>query len=203
MIDNLNQILPLLEFKEEGDFYRLLVLQRKKDQKIEDQKDCPSSEVVQTYCVENAKYLLERYNQIKAICELGKARAYIHLQKQNHRDVSYEMNVELATRLKNGVFNQKNLFESTLGQTQVRSTRWIVDIDTKDGNTLNEIERCIQYHCLPDLGLSKTLSIIPTKAGYHLITNPFNVQEFKKIYPEIEVHKKNPTLLYYPKSLEN
>ena len=35
MIDNLNQILPLLEFKEEGDFYRLLVLQRKKDQKKE------------------------------------------------------------------------------------------------------------------------------------------------------------------------
>jgi len=44
--------------------------------------------------------------------------------------------------------------------------------------------------------------VIPTKSGYHLITKRFDVMEFQKKYPEIDIQKKNPTLLYLPNSLE-
>lgn len=43
---------------------------------------------------------------------------------------------------------------------------------------------------------------IPTVNGYHLITKPFNLQKFKEIFPYIDVHKNNPTLLYFPQPLE-
>jgi hypothetical protein len=48
----------------------------------------------------------------------------------------------------------------------------------------------------------KIESIIPTKNGHHLITKRFDVNKFKEKYPEIDVVKKNPTLLYYPDSLK-
>jgi hypothetical protein len=52
----------------------------------------------------------------------------------------------------------------------------------------------------------KTEAVIITKNGYHLITKPFDVQEFNK-YMSIqgdvpEIQKKNPTLLYYPDSID-
>jgi hypothetical protein len=42
---------------------------------------------------------------------------------------------------------------------------------------------------------------IPTKNGVHLITERFDVMEFKKHFPDIEIQKKNPTLLFLPNSL--
>ena len=47
----------------------------------------------------------------------------------------------------------------------------------------------------------KVIKVIPTKSGYHLITERFDVMEFKKQYPEVDIQKKNPTLLYLPDSL--
>jgi hypothetical protein len=44
---------------------------------------------------------------------------------------------------------------------------------------------------------------IPTKNGVHLITDRFDVKTFSEQYPEIDIQKKNPTLLYYPDSLDN
>jgi len=45
---------------------------------------------------------------------------------------------------------------------------------------------------------NKVEEVIPTKNGYHLITDRFDVLEFKKHFPEIEIQKKNPTILYIP-----
>jgi hypothetical protein len=47
----------------------------------------------------------------------------------------------------------------------------------------------------------KIYSTIPTKNGYHLITGRFDVLMFKNVYPDIDIQKKNPTLLYLPNSL--
>jgi hypothetical protein len=47
----------------------------------------------------------------------------------------------------------------------------------------------------------KTIEIIPTKNGFHYITYRFDVMEFKKHYPDIDIQKKNPTILYIPDSL--
>jgi hypothetical protein len=49
--------------------------------------------------------------------------------------------------------------------------------------------------------VSKVITQIPTKNGVHLITERFDVMEFKKHFPDIEIQKKNPTLLFLPNSL--
>jgi hypothetical protein len=200
MIDNLEIIKPLLNFSEPGDFYMLYVFKRKKDQPEGEKDNHQSVRTIKAYCIESIDHLERRYAEIKQLCEMFKARAYIHVQKQNHKDVSLEMMMVLAERIKNGSQNQKGLFDSVVGQLKTNEKRWIVDVDTKDQVELDAIKYNINKFCRPEG--DKVESIIPTKNGYHLITERFDVMEFKKHFPTIDIQKKNPTLLYLPESLE-
>lgn len=199
MIDNIKEIKSLLNFSEPGDFYFLLILKRKKDQPEGERDNHQSVRTIKTYCIDSIEYLDKRYDEIKQLCEMFKARAYIHVQKQNHMDVSLEMMELLAKRIKNGNQNQKGLFDSVVGQIKTQEKRWVVDVDTKDKQFLRDITMDLMY-ILP-LG-DKVEKVIPTKNGFHLITKKFNVVEFKDKYPDVDIQKKNPTLLYLPDSLE-
>jgi hypothetical protein len=200
MIDNIEIIKTLLNFSEKGDFYMLYVFKRKKDQPEGERDNHQSVRTIKTYCIESIDHLERRYDEIKQLCEMFKARAYIHVQKQNHKDVSLNMLSSLAERIRDGVSNQKGLFDSVVGQIKTQEKRWIVDIDTKDIQELRNVQVTING-CKPEG--PKTKYVIPTKNGFHLITDKFDVLEFKKQYPEIDIQKKNPTLLYLPNSLDD
>ena len=200
MINNIEIIKTLLNFSEKGDFYMLYVFKRKKDQPEGERENHQSVRTIKTYCIESIDHLERRYDEIKQLCEMFKARAYIHVQKQNHKDVSLNMLSSLAERIRDGVSNQKGLFDSVVGQIKTQEKRWIVDIDTKDIQELRNVQVTING-CKPEG--PKTKYVIPTKNGFHLITDKFDVLEFKKQYPKIDIQKKNPTLLYLPNSLDN
>jgi hypothetical protein len=205
MIDNLERIKPLLNFETEGDFYMLYVLKRKKDQPEGERDNHQSVRTIKTYCVDSIDYLEKRYPEIMQLCEIFSARAYIHIQKQNHKDVSLNMMVALAEKIKNGQPNQKNLFDSVVGQLKTNEKRWIVDIDTKSIHVKNMMANIIESVRPTDKG-SKIEAIIPTKNGIHLITKRFDVMEFGKQLAQRgealpDIQKKNPTLLYLPESL--
>lgn len=200
MIDNIDVVKSLLNFSEPGDFYMLYVFKRKKDQPEGERDNHQSVRTIKTYCVDSLEYLDKRYDEIKQLCEMFKARAYIHVQKQNHRDVSLEMLSTLAQRIKNGTQIQKGLFDSVVGQIKTQEKRWILDIDTKDKKFLRDITMNLME--IQPVG-PKVEKVVPTKNGFHLITQKFNVMEFSKLYPDVDIQKKNPTLLYYPNVLEN
>ena len=205
MIDNIEQINPLMNFTDEGDFYMLYVFKRKKDQPEGERDNHQSVRTIKSYCVSSIGYLDTRYDEIKQLCEIFKARAYIHVQKQNHKDVSLNMMVALAQRIQDGNHKQQGLFDSVVGQLKTHEKRWIVDIDTKSLSVKNRIINIIEN--IKPVGVdSKIEAIIPTKNGVHLITKKFDILEFNKkmevkvnMIPDIQ--KKNPTLLYYPESL--
>jgi hypothetical protein len=213
MIDNIDLIKPLLNFEANEDFYMLYIMKRKKDQPEEERDNHQSVRTIKTYCIDSIEYLDKRYDEIKMLCEVFKARAYIHIQKQNHNDVSLEMLMSLAQRLVNKQNNQKNLFDSVVGQMKTLEKRWVVDVDQKEISPMMIAH--IEYTCKPitevtfdQVGIPngykngpKVEAIIPTKNGHHLITKRFDVKEFKEKYPDVDIQKKNPTLLYYPNSL--
>jgi len=202
MIDNIQQIKTLLNFSEPGDFYMLYVFKRKKDQPEGERDNHQSVRTIKTYCIESLQHLYSRYDEIKQLCEMFKARAYIHVQKQNHRDVSLNMMVALAERIRNGQTNQKGLFDSVVGQIKTQEKRWIVDIDTKDEIVVHRAAHIIDS--VEPEG-PKIEAVIPTKNGYHFITKRFDVMEFSdrmSQHGEVpDIQKKNPTLLYLPESL--
>ena len=198
MINNIELIKPLLNFDNEGDFYMLYVFKRKKDQPEGERDNHQSVRTIKSYCVTSVEYLEKRYEEIIQLCEMFCARAYIHVVKQNHKDVSLNMISEIVTRIQSGQVNQQHVFDSVVGQIKTTEKRWIVDIDVNSIEMVQHITRFIDK--LRPEG-DKTEAVIITKNGYHLITKRFDVQEFKKQYPEIDIQKKNPTLLYYPNSL--
>ena len=198
MIDNIKEIKGLLNFSDKNDFYMLYVFKRKKDQPEGERDNHQSVRTIKTYCIDSVEHLDKRYDEIKQLCEMFKARAYIHVQKQNHMDVSLDMLALLAERIKNGVKNQKGLFDSVVGQIKTQEKRWIIDVDTKDKKFLRDITMDLME--IQPVG-DKIEKVIKTKNGFHLITGKFNVLEFKEKYPDVEIQKKNPTILYIPKSL--
>ena len=199
MINNLELIKPLLNFTEEGDFYMLYIFKRKKDQPEGERDNHQSVRTIKTYCIDSLEYLDKRYDEIIGLCEMFKARAYIHVQKQNHKDVSLEMMMALAQKIKDGQHNQKNLFDSVVGQLKTNEKRWIIDVDDKDTKELVRITEVIRA-TRPEG--DKLETCLPTKSGYHLITKRFDVEMFRNIFPHVDIQKKNPTLLYYPNSLD-
>ena len=216
MINNLEIIRPLLNFEKKGDFYMLYVFKRKKDQPEGERDNHQSVRTIKTYCIESIDHLERRWDEIIQLCEMFKARAYIHVQKQNHFDVSLNMMVALAQRIQDGNTNQKGLFDSVVGQIKTQEKRWIIDVDDmKEASPI--MMAYIEYECAPitkvkfdEAGFPighevgpKIEAIIPTRNGHHLITKKFDVMKFKERYPDLDIQKKNPTLLYYPNSLEN
>jgi hypothetical protein len=214
MINNIQLIKPLLTFDKEGDFYMLYVFKRKKDQPEGERDNHQSVRTIKSYCVTSVEYLEKRYEEIIQLCEMFKARAYIHVVKQNHKDVGMNMITEIVNRIQSGQINQQHVFDSVVGQIKTTEKRWIIDIDEKEISPLMLAH--IEYGCRPftevdfdDVGIPigykvgpKIEKTIPTKNGYHLITKRFDVQAFSEKYPDIDIQKKNPTLLYYPNSLD-
>lgn len=200
MINNIEKIKPLLNFNKAGDFYMLYVFKRKKDQPKEESSNHQSVRTIKSYCIESIEQLEKRYEEIMLLCEVFKARAYIHVQRQNHLDVSLDMIATLAQKIKDNQHNQKYLFDSVVGSLKTYEKRWIVDVDTHSLEFIGKVTDVIT-NCKPQG--NKLEALIGTPSGAHLITKRFDVMEFKKHFPDIDIQKKNPTMLYYPNSLQN
>ena len=66
MIDNIKLILPFLKFESKDDFYYLQILQRKK----ENPQLGSNSRIIKNYYIKSEEYLLDRYDEIKKLCEI-------------------------------------------------------------------------------------------------------------------------------------
>ncbi len=198
MVDNLEIILPFLQFESEDDFYFLQILKRKKDQTEKEKSEGRSnnSRTIKTYYINSQEYLLNKYDEIKKLCHLFNARANINLNKRSYKKTSLYTNKLLAEYMFAGKYDiTRNLYDKACGKfTSAKKKLWIVDIDS-----LEELQNVSNYinTLLPKVD-NKIVTIIPSKSGCHLITTPFNLHEFKKKFNHIDVQKNNPTNLYIP-----
>ena len=198
MINNFELIKSLLKFPNDDIYYHLQILRRGKDH-----PELPAANrVIKSYFICSLESLDYVEDEIKKLCEFFGARAYINLAPKSIKKTTMLQLKYLAQRAYEGDF--KKIWKSwntCAGEIKGEEPRWIVDID--DNTSSGDIRLFINNKCEP-LNLSsgdgcfedKVIKQIPTKNGYHLITIPFNLQQFKEKYPDIDVHKNNPTLLY-------
>lgn len=202
-INNLELILPLLNFKEEGDFYHLIIMVRKKDFTTE-RSNHQSVRTIKTYTIYSKEYLIEKYEEIKGLCEFFKARAYISVNRLNNSDISLKMIEKLVHSIQNGSKNVKGVYDSVVGSLPSKEKRWVIDLDADVLEKQNIIEE--EINSLDPIG-NKILAKIPTKSGLHLITSPFRSDLYELWCKEnninTDIQKLNPTILYLGKSLMN
>ncbi len=190
-VDNFNQIRELLEFDSEDDFYFCQILKRKKENK----ELGSNSHVVKTYYLKSKEDLDKDKGEMICLAEYHNARVCINLNKRSFERVCYHTLKKLTDQILNKSFSHvRKCYNSVCGEYASGDKTWIVDIDEK-GRAANDILKCIDN--LQPEG-NKLITIIETKNGIHLITKPFNLQDFKEYYPHIEVHKNNPTVMYIP-----
>lgn len=191
MIDNIQLILPFLKFESKDDFYYLQILQRKK----ENPQLGNNSRVIKNYYITSEQYLLDRYDEIKKLCEVFNARAMIRLNKRSFEKVGFKTMTNLANTMMNKEYQfLKVSYDKACGLGHNDSEKkWILDIDEELSNENLENMKSQMYDYEP-IG-EKILAVIPSKSGYHIICKPCDMRNFNST---IDIHKDNPTNLYIP-----
>jgi hypothetical protein len=206
MIDNFNLIEKLTGHLSENldpkdYYYHLQVIKRKKDT-----GEGANSVCIKAYQIDKDHPMSMYREDIIAFCEKFKARAYINVSPKSKKSTAVQMLNNLADCFRQDNFQHINrIWNSAAGQTGSLKKCWLVDCDYSPdlkGDDILSVIDTINLKCQPFANKEKCLCIVPTRNGQHLITQPFNVMEFKKYYPSIDVHKNNPTVLYIPKSIE-
>lgn len=190
-----------MKFNSLNEFYFVQIILRPKD-------GSETNRTIKVYTIRSIEELDRHREEIIKICQAVGGRAYIHPTKRDFKAVG-ELCLELGVHtFISNIQGLKNVFSSACGKSFINEDKkWVVDIDIKDEKFLNEVAAFIEDDCEPIEKL-KLQYIVPTVSGYHLITLPFNSKVFHDKYPQIDIHKNNPTLLYYyhherPKSISD
>lgn len=196
MINNLEQIKSILKFESDY-FYFIQIIQRKK----EIPELGSNNRVIHSYMISSLEKLEKVEAEIIQMCQMFNARAYIHLNRRKWDRISLECLRHNAELIANGQHDGiKSSLETVIGRHNCEpkgEKTWIVDID--DVETVSQLMMAyIDFGCEPKTDHEKIIATIPTKNGFHLITKPFNTQTFSEKYPEIDIHKDNPTILFVP-----
>lgn len=199
-MNNLNLIKPFLIFDSEDDFYFVQIYMRKKEHK----ELGSNSYILKTYYITSVEHLESKMDEIATLCETFNARAYINLNKRSFEKLSYQLLKKISDKILNKDFiTMHRAYNSVCGEFHNdKNKKWVVDLDKEKGQTDEQFMNYMNIvindikNCEPNRRTNKVLGFIPTKNGLHLITSPFNKEEFSKIH-KIEIQCNNPTILYF------
>lgn len=190
-----------MKFDSEDDFYFVQILIRGKDGHTEQGVNGNNkNRLIKIYTIKSADHLSRVEDEIKAICRAVNGRAYIHPARRSFREVADEMFRNFTqTYISHNDIGLKGCYSTACGKSFVTKHKlYVVDLDGEDANIdkMNAVAEFIEDECEP-FGTLKLQYIVPTAHGKHLICKPFNTQKFCEKFPTIDVHKNNPTLLYF------
>ena len=200
-IDNFSVIRKILRFPTEDSFYFLQVLKRRKDN--------PDLEKDMIHLADFYIYSLEDYDRLMDrvinLCQSENARAYLRLNVRDSKKTAMMTLKKIVDYISTENYKAvKKAHASCTGEYHSDPDKtWIVDIDNVSIDSFNHSEEQIKIRQLiTDLqieaGKEPMMQFIPTRSGVHIITRPFNLQKFKSEFPDIDIHKDNPTILFCP-----
>lgn len=199
MINNFQAIRDLLTFGDEDKFYFIQIYKRRKDNP-DMKKDMVIIDNYFVYELEHFKGLEEK---IIKQCIDNNARAYIRLNRRSAKQVALKTLGRIAKMIEDENYkNVKRAYLSCAGEYHKEEDKtWIIDLDQNGASDeaydayINSVVFTVQG-LIQETEKDDTIRIIPTKNGMHLICRPFNLSKFRKIFPEIDVHKDNPVMLF-------
>lgn len=199
MVDNWEIIKPLLKFDNKEEFYFLQIIQRKKDFEAGQQRlgRNNNNRLIRAYYIYNIEYFDFIKDEVVKLCNLFNARAGINLNRRNDKDVALKCLEILAISLrKNDEFSGvSKIYNSACGKENSTDKLWIVDLDKQDLEFILQIKEHLNS-VMPEG--NKIIAEIPSKSGLHFITSRFDRQTFSQVFPNLEIHTNNPTLLMCP-----
>lgn len=199
IVNNFKLLRDYLVFSNPNEFYFVQIIQRKKDGNS-GLRVRNGYRLIKSYYI----YSLEEFDALQdrwiELCENNNARAYINLNVRNAQEVALECIKKYSDLVLNrSAFQGNNVWDSTCGSTRARGHKalWVIDIDAPE---VFESIRNIIYSCRHTNPF--TLFTVPTVHGYHILCNGFDLNQFSQLIKDngidkVDIHKNNPTLLYY------
>ena len=199
IIDNFDRVSEILKFNNPNEFYFLQIIQRKKDGNS-DLRVSSGFRLIRSYYIYSLKELEELKDRIVELCISNNARAYINPNVRNANQVALECSKRYIDLVQtNRAYQGNRIWDSVCGSCKSSDYKplWIVDVDNSE--KLDIIENII-LSCRHNKEFK--LYKIPTVSGNHIICNGFDVKQFQdklkiQMIEPIDIHKDNPTLLYY------
>lgn len=200
---------------DEGEFYFVQILVRGKDGNNVNGNN--KNRLVRYYVVRSAEKLMEIESEVKELCRLHNARAYIHPTTRNDKDVASVMLKDAVKEFTDGNYHMfRRLYSTACGKSFIAKKKlFIVDLDKEhiknedlkrmsvNGFDAAEAVAFAINQCRGSggEGTDKVVARVPTKSGVHLICKPFDVGQLEGFFnlkdiPVPDVHKNNPTLLF-------
>lgn len=201
IVDNFNIFKKIINPLNEDEFYFIQILIRGKDGHTESGINGNNkNRLIKFYTIKSAEHLEKVENEIKVICNAVNGRAYIHPTKRSFKAVSKEcLRVTTEMFLSENNMGLKGAYSTACGKSYITADKkFVVDLDGENASQekINEVIDYMTNECEP-LNQNKFCYSVPTAHGVHLITTPFNTAKFSQRFPDIDVHKNNPTLLYF------
>ena len=169
---------------------------------ISRRKDNPdletNSKCYKTFYIESMEDLDNLKDTIIKYCQEYKARAYFNPTAKSWKKTALQVLKEMAQAIADERYkNCKGLFDAVApGYGNVGEKYWVLDVDSMDDdnlaltNVLIWLESNIKDHTYTD--------IFPTPHGSHILMRPFDLREFTQVFPNVEIKKNNPTILFVP-----
>lgn len=197
-IDNFNIVAPWFDnLSDQGDFFFVQVMQRNKEK-----NNVGSSYVIKDYHFFNKETFLSKKEEIATLCKAFNARAYFWINPRNCKEVQYEIIRETLEAIELGTHKLFKCVSKSIGRKRSSNYKsiWILDFDTKNTELINKY-LSIAMECRHS-GSRLIFDLIPTVNGVHALTKGFDLEQFKQKLAianldNIDIHKDNPTILYY------
>lgn len=218
MVDNFENIKAVLKFDLPEHFYFVQLLKRQSDDPMVDGKPNPTyhgdmhSRSLKNYFVRKPNDLDKFKEEIVSLCNAENVRAYIRLNRRSNKDVNIRIYEHIYACMKGGTYkNPERLLSSACGKanSEPKETKsWLIDVDEEYLPYLDEI--VLRLNKCKSQFKSIIMNVIKTKHGIHLITHPFNKDDYENQWndmrttyneaPEIPpvIQPDNPTILYAP-----
>lgn len=183
------------------EFYFVQIIQRKKDG-----NELPSytsgARTLRSFYFFDLEHFEREEKHIKEICDNNNARAYFWVNVRNTKEIAFACVKQFIELIEQGNTNQGlAVWNRACGANRAKGhdKLWIVDID-KDHLEHKQAITTVLMSCKG--AESRLHYIIPTLHGEHWLCNGFCTSEFcrtllAKNLPVPDIHKNNPTLLYY------
>ncbi len=208
MTDNFKLISTLLDFSEPRTFYFLQIIKRRKD----NPEMKTSVSLIDQFYLYTPDDLEKLREKIIERCTKNNARAYINLNRLDLEKVAmYTIKQIMEYVIQKDFKSVKNAYATVCGSHHSeKNKRWLIDIDAEFLEKKDEILQIVnKLHDEISNGKVKykILAEIPTRTGVHIITEPFNIDKFRKIIAQrvtstdnlmqkVDIQKNSPTALF-------
>lgn len=209
MINNFEQVGKLLTFDDPDEFYFVQILQRKKDNPGNINGSNNSSRLIKAYYISSIEKYYNQMNEMILLADTFNARVGLNLNKRSYYKTAFNTLKRIAEQMHNKNFQTiHRSWNTSCGVHNGGDKVWLLDVDKiTDVNLLamfdypEERREFYMREAIKEAqpeGVDKVIAKIPSANGYHLMTSGFDSRDFEKKFPEIEIHKNNPTNLYIP-----